>query len=294
MVTVLGATGHTGHVVVDRLLTAGGTVRAVARSSERLQPLRERGAEIAAGDAFDASFLSGAFRGAEAAYVMVPPDYARPDLRRHYNHFGDVLDAAIRQSGLRRAVFLSSLGAEQSEGTGPILGLHDLEQRLKGLGMDVLTLRPGYFYENFYSSLPLIRHQGINGGAIAPDVPFTMTASRDIGAVAADALMNGTFHGVTVREIIGPRDYTMAGATRMIGEKIGKPDLRYVQFPDADFKASLMQFGFSEGSAAAFVELSHALSAGRIRSLQGRQPEITAPTSFEEFAEELAAAYRAT
>jgi uncharacterized protein YbjT (DUF2867 family) len=292
MITVLGATGHTGRLVAERLLAAGRKVRAVARSSDRLQTLAQRGAETAAGDVFDTTFLSTSLRDTEAAYVMVPPDYSQPDLRRHYNRLGDSLEAALRRTGLRRIVFLSSLGAELPEGTGPIKGLHDLEQRLNALGIDVLVLRPGYFYENFYSSLSLIKHQGIDGGAIAPDVPFTMTAARDIGAMAADALASGTFRGVTVREVLGPRDYSMRETARIIGEKIGKPDLTYVQFSEADFKASLMQFGFSAGAADAFAEMSRALSEGRVRSLRGRHPENTAPTPFEALAEELAAAYR--
>jgi uncharacterized protein YbjT (DUF2867 family) len=294
MITVLGATGHTGRVVAERLLAADRKVRVVGRSTDRLQTLAQRGGETAAGDVFDATFLSTALRDTEAAYVMVPPDYSQPDLRHHYNRLGDSLEPAVRRTGLPRIVFLSSLGAELPEGTGPITGLHDLEQRLNALGIDVLVLRPGYFYENFYSSLPLIKHQGIDGGAIAPDVPFTMTAARDIGAVAADALASGTFRGVTVREVLGPRDYSMRETARMIGEKIGKPDLTYVQFPEADFKASLMKFGFSAGAADSFAEMSRALSEGRVRSQRGRQPDNTAPTTFEEFVEELAHAYRAS
>jgi uncharacterized protein YbjT (DUF2867 family) len=293
MITVLGATGQTGRIVADRLLAAGRKVRAVARSSDRLRPLAERGADTSAVDVFDDKALSATFRDAEAAYVLVPPDYSQPDLRRLYNRFGDSLESALRTTGLRRIVFLSSLGAELPEGTGPITGLHDLEQRLSALAIDVLVLRPGYFYENFYSSLPLIKHQGLDGGAIAPDVPFTMTAARDIGAVAADALSSGTFRGVAVREVLGPRDYSMRETARIIGEKIGKPDLSYVQFPEADFKASLMQFGFSSGAADAFVDMSRAVSEGRIRSQQGRRPDNTAPTPFEALAEELALAYRA-
>ena len=293
MITVLGATGHTGRVVADRLLVAGKKVRGVARSSDRLQPLAQRGAETVAGDVYDPAFLTAAFKGAEAAYVMVPPDYSHPDLRRLYNRFGDSLEAAVRGAGVHRGVFLSSLGAEHSEGTGPITGLHDLEERLKALGIDVVVLRPGYFYENFYTSIPLIKQQGMDGGAIAPDVPVTMTATRDIGAVAADALAGGTFRGFTLREVLGPRDYTMRETARIIGEKIGKPDLGYVQFPEGDVKAFVMQFGFSPGAADAFVEMSRATNEGRIRFQQGRRPDNTAPTTFEQFVEEFAAAYRA-
>jgi hypothetical protein len=85
----------------------------------------------------------------------------------------------------------------------------------------------------------------------------------------------------------------MKEATSMIGRKIGKPDLPYLQFPDTDFIGALTQAGFSQGLAASFAEMSHALSEGRVRSLQGRTPETTMPTSFEAFADRFAAAFQA-
>ncbi len=293
MIAVMGATGNTGKAVAERLLGAGKKIKAIGRSREKLRPFLERGAEAAAGDGMDPAFLASAFRGAEAVYAMVPADHAQPDLRKYYNRFGESIAEALRRSEVRRVVFLSSLGAELPEGTGPIVGLHDLEERFKKLSIDLLILRPGFFYENFYGSLGLIKQQGINGGAIAPDVPFVMTATQDIGAAAAEELLRDRIRGGTVREVLGPRDYSMAEATRILGTRIGKPDLKYVQFPDAEFVKALVGMGFSRGMAEAFVEMSHAINARKYRSLEGRHKGNTMPTTFEAFAERLAASYRA-
>ena len=293
MIAVIGATGNTGKVVADRLLTAGKRIRVIGRTADRLKPFTDRGAEPITGDASDAAVLAGAFNGAGGVYAMVPPDYRTLDPRAHYEHFGEALEKAIRQSGVRRIVFLSSVGAELSSGTGPIAGLHQVEERLKTLGVDLRILRPGYFYDNFFGNLGLIKHQGINGGAIAPDIPFPMTDAGDIGAAAADELANGRFTGTSVRELLGPRDYTMTETTSMIGRQIGKPELPYIQFPDADFIGALTQAGFSRGLAASFAEMSHALSEGRVRSLQGRTAETTMATRFEAFADRFAAAFKA-
>jgi len=223
----------------------------------------------------------------------VPPDYTQPDVRKYYSRFGEAIGQAVRGSGVKRMVFLSSLGGELPGGTGPIAGLHDLEERFKTLGVDLLVLRPGYFFENFYGSLGLIKQQGVNGGALEPDVPLPMTATQDIGAAAADELSRSEFRGTSVRELLGPRDYTMAETTRILGEKIGKPALKYVRLPDSDFVGALVQLGFSQGLAEAFVEMCRALNARTIRPLEGRTKRTTMPTAFETFAERLAAAYRA-
>jgi len=293
MITVLGAAGNTGKVVAEKLLGAGNKTRVIGRSAERLRSLRERGAEVAVGDATDAAFLTSAFRGAESIYAMVPPDYRQEDVRSYYQRFGDSIGQAVRQAGVRQVVFLSSLGGELADGTGPILGLHDLEERFKTLGVDLLILRPAYFYENLFGSLGLIKSQGINGGVIKPDVALAMTTTRDIGAAAADELDRGEFRGTGVRELLGPRDFTLAEVTRILGEKIGKPDLKYVQFADVDFVGALIPMGFSRGTAEAIVEMCQAINAGRIRPLEGRNKRTTMPTPFETFADQLAAAYRA-
>jgi uncharacterized protein YbjT (DUF2867 family) len=181
----MGSPGRTGGAVARRLLAAGRPVRVIGRSAARLQPLVDLGATPAAGDVADPAFLASAFEGAETVYAMVPPDYAQPDLRRHYNRLGESIAAALIRARIDRVVFLSSLGAELEAGTGPIAGLHDVESRLASLGIDVLNLRPGYFYENLYAAIGQVKQRGVNGGAIEPDAPVTMTATGDIGGAAA-------------------------------------------------------------------------------------------------------------
>src|SRR5581483_11675667 len=176
MITVLGATGKTGSVVAARLLAAGVKTRVAGRSAGRLRSLADRGASIAAGEVTDANHLVSAFDGAEALYAMIPPDYSQKDLRAFYSRAADAICTAVQRAGVRRVVFLSSLGAELPGGTGPIAGLHDAEQRLKNTGAAAIALRPGFFSQNFVSTIPQIKNQGINGGAIEADVPFAMTS----------------------------------------------------------------------------------------------------------------------
>ena len=157
--------------------------------------------------------------------------------------------------------------------------------------MDVILLRPGYFFENLYASVPLIQQQGIHGSAIAPDVKMSMIATRDIGPVAAAALAAKDFSGVQVRNLLGPRDYTMVEVTRILGAKIGKPDLAYVQFPYEAFQGALEQAGLSKDLARLYVEMSRAFNDGIVKVVGGRTPESTTPTPFEFFVGELAAAF---
>ena len=292
MISVMGATGHVGGEIARRLLAAGEKVRVLGRSRETLAAIK--GAEALAGDAADAAYLANAFLGADAVFALLPPDPHSEDYRGLQDRQGEAIAKAVRDAGVRSVVFLSSIGAEQPSGTGPIAGLHAQEARLRALpDTNVLALRPGFFFENFYESLPVIKHQGVMGDAVGPDVSLPMIATRDIAAVAADALRARDFRGFAVRELLGPRDLTHAEAARVVGATIGRPDLPYVQLPYEDMVGALVGAGLSPNVSSLYVEMSRAFNEGRVRSLEGRRPSNTTPTRFEDFAAELARAYQA-
>jgi uncharacterized protein YbjT (DUF2867 family) len=292
MITVMGASGNTGGQISEQLLQQRQEIRALGRSEEKLARLASRGAEVLTGDAADAAFLTGAFRGADAVYTLLPLDLQAPDLRRKWDQQGEAIAKAIRDSGVRYVIFLSSIGADLPERTDPIAELHAQEERLQELqGVNVLILRPGGFFENFYASLGLIKQQGINGGGYAAELPMPMIATRDIADVAARALRARDWTGVVVRELLGPRDLTHAEATRICGARIGKPELQYVQFPYGDYAAALVRMGVSQNVANLYAEMARAFNEGKLKSPEGRRPESTTPTRFEDFAEALARAY---
>ena len=292
-ITVLGASGKTGSAVAGRLLAAGASVRAVARSEKHLEELARKGAQPAPADTYDADALAATMKGSDGVYAMIPGDYTKPDMLGQYGRAATAIATAVKSTGVKRVVFLSSLGAELPSGTGPIVGLHRAEELLRTIpGLHLLLLRPGYFYENHYGSLGLIKQQGINGAATAPDAPMTMIAAKDIGVAAADALLKNDFSGVTIRDLGGPRPLTMAETTRILGRAIGKPDLPYVQFPPEGFIQGLKGAGFSEDAARLFAEMSDAFNRGVIKPQSGDKMVRTS-TTFEAFADDFARAFKA-
>jgi uncharacterized protein YbjT (DUF2867 family) len=289
----MGATGHTGKKITEQLLRADEKVRALGRTESKLAELKSAGAETLLGDTDDVAFLTKAFRGADAVYTLLPIDPAAPDYRAEQDRQGEAILEAIHDNGVRYVVALSSLGADLTEGTGAIAGLHAQEERLKQLeGTNILLLRPVSFFENFYGSLALIKEAGINGDSVAADLPVPMIATRDIADVAAKALKARDWNGVVVRELLGQRDLSHAEATRIIGERIGKPDLQYVQFSYKDEADALVQAGMSKSFANLYVEMTRAFNEEKVKPPR-RNQENTTPTRFEDFADELAQAYAA-
>jgi uncharacterized protein YbjT (DUF2867 family) len=287
---ILGATGNTGSIIADSLLSKGKKVRVVGRDAERLQRFVRKGAEAFTGDVSDAVALTKAFRGARAAYLMLPPITSREDQERE----SDATAKAVTESGLRYAVHLSSYGAHVPEGTGPVTGLHSSEQKLNAVGgLNVLHLRPAYFMENNLEAISMIQGMGIFGHALLPDLKLPMIATRDVGDYAAQRLLDLDFSGKQTRELLGERDLSMAEATAIIARGIGKPDLRYEQFPYDQVQRVLEQMGMSPKKAAVYIEMFRAINAGVLAAQEPRSRENSTPTSFEEFVQDIfAPAYR--
>jgi hypothetical protein len=86
----------------------------------------------------------------------------------------------------------------------------------------------------------------------------------------------------------------MAEVTTALGRAIGKPDLRYVQFPYDEARKGMVGAGLPAGMADLYVEMSRGFNEGAIRSTQPRSAATTTPTTIDTFAATvLAPAYRA-
>ena len=291
---VCGATGNIGSRIADILLATDEPVRIIGRERARLGPLASKGAEPWPGDIGDTAFLENAFSGARGAFILIPPRYDAPDFREYQDRLGASLIAALSKAKVPRIVALSSIGAHLDKGTGLILGLHDLETWLGTLkDAEVVCLRPAYFMENHLWNIPLIRNQGINGSMIRGDVPLPMIATEDIAYATARLFIEGGFHGHEVRYLLGPRELTMSEATRIIGEAIGNPGLKYVQFSEEDVRKTLAGAGMSGSVIEAMLEMQRGFNAGIVRPTRERSMENTTPTTLESFAKSVYAhAYR--
>ena len=281
---VLGASGNTGSVVADVLLSKGQKVRVVGRDPGRLQRFVDQGAEAFIAELSDAVALTKAFSGASAAYLLLPPVKSRESQVRESN----AIAQAVKESGLRYAVHLSSYGAQVPDNTGPLVGLHASEEKLNAIsGVNVLHLRAGYFMENNLALIGMIQGMGLVGNALIPDLKLPMAATRDVGDYAGQRLLHLDFSGKQTRELLGERDLSMKEVTAVIGRAIGRPDLPYQQFPYDVVQQAITDLGVPPEGAALYVEMYKAINDKVVVPLEPRSPENTTPTSFEKFVQDV-------
>lgn len=295
MIVITGASGRTGRVAAEALLDKGERIRVVGREAKRLEPLAAKGAETFVGHVEDAAAMTKALEGATAVYLVVPEDTSNPDLRGHQETVTDAYAAAVAAVKVPYVVALSSIGAQHAEGTGPIVGLHNFEQKLNRIqGLNVLFLRPGYFMENLLMTISTIRSMGILPGGMKGDVAMPWIATRDIGAYAASRLAARDFSGTSIQELHGQRDLSMKDTASIVGAAIGNPHLSYMQVPFIMLESALVNMGLPKSSAALIIEMWQGANAGLIVPQQPRTAQNTTPTTIEWFAREVfAPAYNA-
>lgn len=287
MYTILGATGNTGSQVANKLLEQRKQVRVVGRDAKKLAPFVSRGAEAFVADAVDAEALGQAFAGAEAVYALIPPNVTTNDVRGYQDQVANAVAKAIEGAQVKYAVVLSSFGADKPDKTGPVLGLHYMESKLSKIsGLNALFLRAGYFMENTLAQVGIIRNFGMMAGPVRADLALPLIATRDIGAAAAEALIQLDFHGPQTRELLGQREVTYNEVARFAGTAIGKPAMAYIELPAEQVIQAMTGMGMSKNFATLVCEMSDALNNGYMKALEPRTAKNTTPTSFETFVQE--------
>src|ERR1700680_590274 len=115
MYAIPGITGNVGGSVARHLLSAGRSVRAVMRNIDKGSVWAERGCEVVKADIADATPLASAFRGAEAAFVLVPPNFDPIPGFSEAQATAASLKGALEKAAPGRVVYLSTIGAQARE-----------------------------------------------------------------------------------------------------------------------------------------------------------------------------------
>jgi uncharacterized protein YbjT (DUF2867 family) len=293
--TLTGSLGNITKPLVIELIKAGHIVTVISSQEERSEEIHNLGAIAAIGNVSDLSFLKNTFKNADAVYTMVPPSYTTKDPIAYNHEQGKIYATAINESGVKKVVNLSSWGADNPEGCGPVTGLYFVEQelnKLQSLGISVTHLRPGYFYTNLLHSISLIKSAGIIGMNYAIDTELVLIHPTDIAKVAAIALVEENKSTEKNFRYIGSDQATLSAITTMIGNAIGINNLPYIQFSDEDALNGYLKIGINQGMASSLVQLGKATREGKMITgyLQNKPTQLGA-TKLSDFVNEFAKIY---
>lgn len=262
MFVVAGVTGHVGSIVAKALLEKKQPVKVIVRDAQKGAEWSKRGAEVAVGSLEDAAFLTTALKNAKGFFTLLPPNYAAQDFYAFQRKTADAIGQAVKASGVKNVVILSSVGADLDGGNGPIKGLNYLEKVIRGTNAHLTAIRAGYFQENALAMLEAARQMSIMPCfSASADYPFPMIATKDIGALAAKELMALNTKSENV-DLHGPA-YSIRQVAEKLGARLGKK-LNVVEIPAAGHVDAMMKAGFSKHIAEVYAEMYQGFNTGKI------------------------------
>jgi uncharacterized protein YbjT (DUF2867 family) len=262
MFVIAGVTGRVGSVVAEKLLAKGQKIKVLVRDAGKGAAWSKKGAEVGVGSLDDEAFLAGALKSASGFFTLLPPNYQAADFFGTQKKTADVIAAAVKSSGVPHVVMLSSIGADQPAGTGPIKGLYYLENALRGTGTKLTALRAGSFQENVGLSLEPARKKGLFPNfAPSADYPLPMIATKDIGGLAAECLLAPPAKSEVVDQV-GPA-YSNRQVAEKLGAALGKK-LDVVDVPQAGWVDALKQGGMLQSLAELMAEMYAAAASGKL------------------------------
>ncbi|MHA4843588.1 NmrA family NAD(P)-binding protein [Flavitalea antarctica] len=287
---ITGSTGNVSKPLSVNLVKNGHEVTIITSNADKILSIEELGAKAAVGTINDIDFLVRSFTGADAVYTMVPPTLSATNWRNHIAGVGGNYAAAIQKSGVKRVVNLSSVGADLPDGTGPVKGLHDVENVLNALeGVSVVHIRAGFFYYNLLSNIGLIKQAGIMGGNYGQHTQIVLVHPVDIANAIADSIQQ-PFEGKAIRYVASDLRTTDEIA-KVIGESIGKPELPWVDFTDEQALDGMLKAGLPAEIASNYVEMGAAIRSGKLFGDFMKNKPKTGGTDLETFAKEFALVY---
>lgn len=286
-ILVTTPTGQIGRQVLQRLLDAGADVTVLARDPARLPEATRARVRVVAGALEDGHAVREALRGARAAFFLLPPHLTTDDWAGWQRAVGRTFAESARAEGVGRIVLLSSAGAQRDD-FHAVSRLGEIERMLAATVPHVRSLRAGFFFENFLAAVPTLAADGAIYMTLPAERRLAMVATRDIGEVAADLLLDDAWSGDAVRGVHGPADLTLREATQAIGQALGVA-ARYVEVPDAAMRGALLALGASTHVADEYPRLMRALGTTPDYQAEPRTAATTTPTTIGTWATEVLA-----
>jgi uncharacterized protein YbjT (DUF2867 family) len=290
---ITGSLGHISKPVVERLVKDGHQVTVITSSADRKSNIESLGATAAVGSVEDAAFISSTFSGADAVYLMIPPNWGASNWMAYQQKVADNYTTAITANNIKHVVQLSSIGAHLRKGAGPVDGLGYLEEQLLKLtAVNVKMLRPSYFYYNLFSMIPLIKGMNIMGANYGcTEEKLVLVHTSDIADALYAALSGLSFTGHTV-EYIASDERTPDEIAAVLSTAIGKPGIPWVVFGDEQSLQGMLQAGLSATIAEGYNALGAGIRTGAVQEDYWKnRPASFGKIKLEEFAKEFAAAF---
>lgn len=295
-IIVTGSLGNISQPLTRELVQKGHSVTVVSSNAERQKEIEALGVKAAIGTLEDADFLSETFKGADAVYLMETLGASsffdqNLDFVATIAQIGENYKQAIEQSGVKRVVLLSSIGAHTDKGNGSLVMHYKVENILNQLPDDVSikVMRPTGFYTNIFRQTQTIKTQGAIISNYGGDTKEPWVSPIDIAAAIAEE-MEKPFEGRTIRYLASD-EVSPNEIAKVLGKAIGQPDLKWLVIPDEKLLNGMLSVGMNPQIAEGVVEMQAAQGSGLLYEDYYRNKPILGKVKLADFAKDFVLAY---
>jgi uncharacterized protein YbjT (DUF2867 family) len=293
-IVITGSLGNVGKPLTIDLVRKGHQVTVISSKAERQPDIESLGAKAAIGSFFDSSFVIETFRGADIVYLMeawegIGSIFDKDvDFVAAFEQIGNNYKTAVQQSGVKKLVHLSSIGAHTDKGTGSLYLHNKVEGILAELPDEVAIkfMRPVGFYSNLYRNLNAIREQHAIVSSYGGDQKEPWVAAKDIAASIAEE-MEKPFAGRSVHYLASD-EVSPNEVAQILGEAIGEPGLAWKPIPREQMLSSMLASGMNEWIAKGFMDMQAAQESGLLYEDFYLNKPVLGTTKFVDFAREFA------
>ena len=278
-IVLTGSLGNISKPLATELIAKGHSVTVISSKADKQTDIETLGAKAAIGLIEDVNFLTTSFAGADTVYCMIPFNFTEEDQTAYFKKIETNYAQAIKQNKIEKVVILSGWAAD-TEGSHILNQLSD---------RTVIELRPGFFYTNFYSDIKMIKEYGAIMAGYGGEDKIAFVSPKDIATAAFEELTT-PFHGKKVR-YVASEELTCNEAAKILGEAIGKPDLKWIALSEEQVLNGLIQAGFPQQLANSFVKMQTEIHSGKIFQNYLKNRPVLGNTKLKEFAKEFAKAY---
>jgi uncharacterized protein YbjT (DUF2867 family) len=277
--------GNIGRSLSLRLLEAGRKLTVISRGADKVADLVKRGAKLVEGSTDDAAVLDRALAGAEALFWLTPPA-VRPDFISWAKESALAAAKAVKAHGVKRVVVLSSVGAHNGPGNGPVSALLAVEEAFKAVCADVTILRPGFFMENLLRDVGTLAKLGSLFNPLPRDKAMPWVSTGDIAARSAEVLLDAGWKGHRYVGVHGPANLSYGQVESILTEALGRP-VRHVQVTLDDARNAMLGMGMPTWMVDLYLEMYASIPTGRMDPAEPRSAQTTTPTTLAQWAREV-------
>jgi uncharacterized protein YbjT (DUF2867 family) len=296
-IVVTGSLGNISKPLTQALVQKGHLVTVISTKSERKEDIEALGAKAAIGSMEDVEFLTSTFKCADIVYCMATNDMSvffdhSFDIYPYYNQIGKNYQKAIAQSGVKRIIYLSTIGAHTDKGNGILRFHYDIESILNQLPVDVSIkfMRPVGFYTNIFREMETIKAQATIIQNYGGDDKEPWVSPLDIASVIAEEVEK-PFEGRTIR-YIASEEISPNEIAKVLGEAIGVPNLKWQVIPDEELFNTWVAIGFNPEIAKGYIEMKAAQGTKVLYEDYYKNLPVLGKTKFVNFAIDFVKVYK--